>query len=105
MSYEHGKSIKWIRQQINKAKTTIQRINPQGLVIVADATFFGRAYGFIVFRSPELKRNLYSACIAWESIMEYRKGIEVIQRQGFSIKAVVLDGKPGVRNLFANVPV
>lgn len=105
LACEYGKSIKWIRQQINKAKTTIRRINPQGLVIVADATYFSRAYGFIVFRSPELKKNLYSACIAWESIIEYRKGIETIQRQGFSIKAVVLDGRPGVRNLFADVPV
>jgi hypothetical protein len=28
-----------------------------------------------------------------------------IHKQGFSIKAAVLDGKPGVRSLFANVPV
>lgn len=91
--------------QINKAKTTTKKIDPGGLVIVVDATFFSRAYGFIVFRSPELKRNLYSACIGYESIMEYHKGIMAIQKQGFSIKAVVLDGRPGVRNLFSDVPV
>lgn len=105
LSGEYGKSIKWVRQQINKAKTTTKEVDPKGLVIVADATFFGRAYGFIVFRSPELKRNLYSSCISYESIMEYQKGMIAIDRQGFSVKAAVLDGRPGVRNLFVNVPV
>ena len=94
-----------MRDKIAVAKTTTKKINPKELVIIADVTFFGRAYGFIVFRSPELKRNLYSACIGYESIMEYHKGIIAIQKQGFSIKAVVLDGRRGVRNLFSDVPV
>ncbi len=94
-----------MRTKIAEAKTTTKKINPKGLVIVADATFFGRAYGFIVFRSPELKRNLYSACIGYESIMDYHRGIMAVYKQGFPIKAAVLDGRPGVRNLFRDVPV
>lgn len=105
LASEYGKSIKWIRQRINVAKTTTKKIDPKGLVIVADATFFRRAYGFIVFRSPELKRNLYSACISYETIMDYHRGILAVHKLGFSIKAVVLDGRPGVRNLFSDVPV
>lgn len=105
LAEEHDRSINWVRSKIARAKTTTKKINPKGLVIIADATFFGRAYGFIVFRSPELRRNLYSACIGYESIMEYHKGITAIHKQGFSIKAAVLDGRPGVRNLFADVPV
>ena len=105
LASEYGRSINWVRSKITIAKTTTKKINPKGLVIVADATFFGRSYGFIVFRSPELKRNLYSACISYETVFEYHKGIITIYKQGFSIKAVVLDGKPGVRNLFRDVPV
>lgn len=37
--------------------------------------------------------------------MEYRVGREAIERLGFTISAVVLDGRPGVRNLFSDVPV
>lgn len=37
--------------------------------------------------------------------MEYRLGREMIERSGFAISAVVLDGRPGVRNLFSDVPV
>lgn len=73
--------------------------------MVADATFFGRAYGFIVFRSPKLKKNLYFKLIPYETIYEYYLGKTTLEKQGIIISAIVLDGRPGVRNLFANVPV
>jgi hypothetical protein len=37
--------------------------------------------------------------------MEYHKGIIAITKQGFRISAIVLDGRPGVRNLFGDIPV
>lgn len=72
---------------------------------MADVTFFGQAYGFIVFRSPKLKRNLYYKLIPYETIFEYQLGRISVENQGFKIKAIVLDGKPGVRNLFLDIPV
>lgn len=75
------------------------------MVFVADVTFFGQAYGFIVFRSPKLKRNLYYKLIPYETIFEYQLGRISVENQGFKIKAIVLDGKPGVRNLFLDIPV
>ena len=41
----------------------------------------------------------------YESIADYQRGRMVLQKQGFKIKAIVLDGRPGVRNLFSDVPV
>lgn len=102
---EYDRSINWVRSKIDKAKTITKKVNPAGLVIVADVTFFGRAYGFIVFRSPKLKKNLYFKLIPYETIMEYYLGKTAIEKQGFSISAMVLDGRPGVRNLFRDVPV
>jgi hypothetical protein len=75
------------------------------MVFVADATFFGQAYGFIVFRVPELKRNLYFNAIMHETINEYLKGRIELEKQGFKFKAIVLDGRPGVRNVFSDIPV
>ena len=80
-------------------------MEPAGLVIVADATFFGRAYGFIIFRAPEIKKNLYVNALMYESIYQYQLGRNAIENQGFKIKAIVLDGRPGVRNLFLDVPI
>ena len=41
----------------------------------------------------------------YESIWQYQLGRSAIENQGIKIKAIVLDGKPGVRNLFLDVPV
>lgn len=48
---------------------------------------------------------MYFKQIPYETIMEYRLGREIVERYGFTISAVVLDGRPGVRNLFSDVPV
>lgn len=72
---------------------------------MADCTFFHRFYGFLVFRVPTLKRNLYFETVSSETIFEYLKGRKTLEDQGFKFKAIVLDGRPGVRNLFADIPV
>lgn len=73
--------------------------------MVADATFFERAYGFLIYRIPELKKNVYFASISYESILEYQKGRVKVQELGFAIRAITLDGRPGVRNLFNDIPI
>lgn len=105
LAKEYGKSINWIRAKIEKAKAIKKDVEPQGLVIVADATFFGRAYGFIIFRAPEIKKNLYINALIYESIYQYQLGRIAVENQGVKIKAIVLDGRPGVRNLFLDIPV
>lgn len=40
----------------------------------------------------------------FETIAEYQKGRIKVQKLGFTIKAIVLDGRPGVRNLFSDIP-
>lgn len=81
-----------------------KEVQADGYVFVADCTFFGRAYGFIVFRALEIKKNVYVQSLMYESVAEYQRGRMAIQKQGFKFKAIVLDGRPGVRNLFSDVP-
>lgn len=73
--------------------------------MVADATFWGRGYGVIVFRCPQTQENLYWQEIRSETIEVYRIGRETLERMGYTIQAVVLDGKRGIRSLFNDIPV
>lgn len=77
---------------------------PQSLVLIADVTFFGRSYGVLVFRSPLLKRNIYYKEITRENPEVYRQAKVELENKGFMIKAIVLDGKRGVREVFPNIP-
>jgi hypothetical protein len=56
-------------------------------------------------RAPHLKKNLYVQEVQNESIDVYRQGRSALESKGYTIKAIVLDGRPGVRQLFADIPV
>lgn len=105
LAREYKRSLNWVRRQLNQSKVVIKLVPPQEAVLVLDATFFKRIFGVLVVRAPHLKRNIYWKEIASETINEYLKTRIAVEEMGFKIKAVVTDGRPGVRNLFLDVPV
>lgn len=105
LALQYGRSKNWIRNRIVNASVLYPRLIPQPVVLVADATFFQRNFGICVMRSPSLKKNLYVQDIQNETIDAYRQGRITLEEQGYTLQAVVLDGRPGVRQLFADIPV
>jgi hypothetical protein len=47
---------------------------------------------------------LYAQEVQGESVDVYRQGRIELEKRGYMIKAIVLDGRPGVRQLFSDVP-
>jgi len=80
-------------------------IKPRKTVVVADAMFFGRHEGTLVFRDPHRKENIYWDHIEYESPFVYQKGIQTLQEQYFEIQALVIDGRKGVREAFPSIPI
>lgn len=74
-------------------------------MVVADTTFFTRSYGVTVFREPNLKKNIIWKEIYSEKPSHYEQLKIELERAGFNIKAVVLDGKRGVRQVFEGIPM
>jgi len=68
-----------------------------------DSTGFGD-FGLMVWRSPELKRNLYAKIVASETIKEYRSGLKYLLDQGWIVKAIISDGR-GLGQDFFGIPV
>jgi hypothetical protein len=58
-----------------------------------------------VIRAPHLKQNLYFQEVQTESVDAYRQGKIDLEKRGYIIQAIVLDGRPGVRQLFGDVPI
>ena len=58
-----------------------------------DTTYWWRSYGIMVFRSYELKKNILRKEVKWETIYDYKDGIETLQNQWRIIKAIVCDWK------------
>jgi hypothetical protein len=87
-----------------KIKVSNDSTNPQSIIIVADATFFDRTYGVIVFREPNLKKNLYWKEITVENLSAYWQGRTFLEKKGFVIQAAVTDGKRCARAVFSDLP-
>jgi hypothetical protein len=105
---KYGKCRQWISGQlseINVDERKVIDIIPRSIVVVADATFFTRSYGILRFRDPNSKINLIWKEIHSETPGQYEQLKLELERQGYCIKAAVLDGKRGVRNVFGGIPV
>jgi len=70
-----------------------------------DVTFFKRDFGICVIRAPHLKKNLYIQEVQSESNNVYRQAKNDLEHVGYTFDAIVLDGRPGVRQLFPDIPI
>lgn len=80
-------------------------IPPQSTILVADTTFWGRSYGVCVFRSWNLRRNIWWHEVAGERVAHYHYGRKILESRGWVFQAVVLDGRRGLSSVFKDLPV
>ena len=77
---------------------------PQPTVIVADTTFWGRSYGVVVFRSWDLKRNIWWNEVSSEKQAHYYYGRKILEERGWTFTAAVIDGRRGLSTVFKDIP-
>jgi len=102
-----GKCRQWISKQLNEINgddNNIINISPRSIIVVVDTTFFSRGYGITIFREPNLKKNLIWKEVHSETPGQYNQLRNELEYSGFKIKAVVLDGKRGVKQVFSDIP-
>jgi len=113
--YVFGKqTLKQLANKYGKTKKTIQKhldrhqeaqsnsLAAEPIVIGMDCSFFGRGYGIIVARCPGLKQNLYWKEITTENKAVYEEARRYLETAGFNIRAVVIDSKHGIREVFSD---
>jgi transposase-like protein len=70
-----------------------------------DTTYWGRGFGVMLFKDNITKENLLKYYVKTESNSKYIEGINSLIASGFSVKAIVCDGRKGLINAFSNIPV
>lgn len=75
------------------------------VVLVIDATFFGREYGVLVARDPNAHENLHVHELRHETKLEYQQLRTDLEKKGYELQAVVLDGRRGIPRVFSDMPV
>lgn len=52
----------------------------------------------MLFRAANLNRNIYWFSVPYETIADYIKGVVYLEQQGWTIQAIVCDGRKGVKH-------
>lgn len=105
LANKYDRSTKWVQRKLDAVVTkNVVKINDRNIIIVADATFFSKKNGLCVFREPNLKKNVWWKFTDCERMRIYEQGKIHLEKNGFTIKAVVLDGRRGVRDVFRDKP-
>lgn len=68
-------------------------------------TFFKRTYGVAVARAVHLRKNLAWQATATETAAVYRELRWQLWTRGFELQAAVIDGRPGLLEVFWDVPI
>lgn len=83
-----------------------QQLAPQAIYLVIDAYYRNRGDGTIIFRTTNLGVNLLWRDIKSETIADYLWGVELLERAGYKILGIVIDGRRGVtKALLHHAPI
>jgi len=108
LSKKYAYSREWIQGKIHHFSPEIKIRKPRVVTVVIDATYFGKRrdkLGLIVAKDILLKEPIAYNFIVTETKEVYRDLMIQIADKGFTLNAVVLDGKPGIISLFEGIPL
>lgn len=72
--------MSWIRQQLTAYDPPPRSLTPRAVVVTADAFYFHRGNGMMVFRSQALRENLLWFRVAYETTGDYVRGLDQLER-------------------------
>ena len=104
MSRHYGVSTRTVQRYIESIRIETSFQEPRPVVVLMDTTYFGRVFGVMLFKDAYTGRNLLKYYVKSETNKKYREGIETLINKGFTINAIVCDGRKGLLNLFSNIP-
>jgi hypothetical protein len=102
---KHDRSHVSIRRRLDAIPVPEQNITPQPSVFIADTTFWGHDYGVCVFRSHDLRKNIWWHDVESERMAHYRYGRSILEEKGWTFLAAVVDGRRGFLAVFEDIPV
>jgi hypothetical protein len=99
------RSPRTVTKLLDQAEVPQKIHRPRPVVIVADVTFFGREYGVLVARDPSAHENLHVHELRHETKLEYSLMRADLEKKGYALQAVVLDGRRGIPSVFKDIPI
>ena len=108
LAEDYHRSVPWIKKQIFEYEPVEKTHNPRAVVIVCDATFYGKKkdkLGTLVFKDILSKEVLIWKHVQSELTIDYKQLLQRLLEIGYTVKAIIIDGKRGLYKAFKDYPV
>jgi hypothetical protein len=105
LSIKHNCSVKTIQRRIDQHKVYFDKPKYRPVIVLMDTTYWGRKFGVMLFKDNITKENLLKYYVQYETNSVYIQGIKELKKKGFTILAIVCDGRKGLIQSFGNTPV
>jgi len=108
LAEDYHRSIPWIRKQIFEYEPVEKVHHPRAVVIVCDATFYGKKkdkLGTLVFKDILSKEVLIWKHVQSELTKDYKQLLQRLLDIGYEVQAIIIDGKRGLYKAFKDYPI
>ena len=105
LATRYGVSIKTIQRRLDSYCVVKAEPAARDVIVLMDTTYWGRGFGVMLFKDAITKENLLKYYVKNESNALYRQGIEELKRAGFTVLAIVCDGRKGLIQSFEGTPL
>jgi hypothetical protein len=101
----HGISQSTVRRKLAGIRVPCIISSSKSVVILMDTTYWGRNFGVVVFKDWRTKRVLWRKFVRYETLADYKEGIDWLESHKFKIEGVVCDGVRGIFQMLAKYRV
>ena len=98
-------SKRTIQRKIDLYTLTLPLKQARIVIVLMDTTYWGRNFGVMLFKDAITKENLLKYYVKTETNKLYQQGIKELQSKGYTVLAIVCDGRRGLLNSFGRIPV
>lgn len=99
---------KTLQSHLDQAVIPDLVVEPRDIILVLDALYFGEKKtkdGLIVGKDWITAEIVYYKFIRSETKKVFQEVKDSLVSSGFNIKAIVVDGRPGIKSVFTGIPV
>jgi len=105
LAVKYDCSPKTIQRRLDRYAVSSIQSSAKSVVVLMDTTYWGRNFGVMLFKDAISKDNLLKYYVKHETNALYVQGINELISRGFSIEAIVCDGRKGLVQAFPDIPV
>ena len=105
LAQKYGVSPRTIRRDLDNIKHKRKLAKYKHVTILMDTTYWGRNFGLMVIKDATRNKIIWHKFVRHETIADYLEGVEWLERNGFKIYGIVIDGMRGLALALRRYPV